>query len=40
LVDALTDGRWPRVVFWCGMAAIFGVLDWWDHRRRTQGGVA
>jgi len=40
LLDALTDGRWPRVLFWLAMAAIFGVLEWWGHRKQTHGGAA
>ncbi len=26
-IEALTDGRWPRVVFWLGMAAAFALLE-------------
>ena len=39
-VDALTDGRWPRVFFWLTMAAIFGFLEWWGHHRRPPHGGA
>lgn len=34
-IDALTDGRWPRIAFWLGMAAMFVLLDWWGQRRRA-----
>jgi hypothetical protein len=34
-IEALTDGRWPRTLFWLGMAAAFALLDWWGQRRRV-----
>lgn len=33
-IDALTDGRWPRIVFWLGMGALFALMDWWGRRSR------
>jgi hypothetical protein len=33
-LDALTDGRWPRIAFWLSMGAMFALLDWWGHRKR------
>ena len=38
-VEAVTDGRWPRVLFWVAMAIIFVLLEWWGHHRRTHGGA-
>lgn len=35
VVEALTDGRWLRVLFWVAMAAIFGALEWLGHRRHV-----
>jgi len=32
-LDALTDGRWPRIVFWLAMGVTFAALDWWGSRR-------
>lgn len=32
-LDALTDGRWPRIAFWFAMAAAFALLEWWGHRK-------
>jgi hypothetical protein len=34
-LEAITDGRWPRIVFWLGMAGAFARLDWWGQRRRA-----
>lgn len=35
-LDALTDGRWPRIVFWLAMGVTFATLDWWgSHRGRA-----
>lgn len=35
-LEAITDGRWPRVAFWLLMAGVFAWLDRWG-RRRTAG---
>ena len=32
-LDALTDGRWPRIAFWATMGVAFLTLDWWGHRK-------
>lgn len=32
-LDALTDGRWPRIAFWLAMGVGFALLDWWGQRR-------
>lgn len=32
-LDALMDGRWPRIVFWLAMGVAFAALDWWGSRR-------
>lgn len=32
--EALTDGRWPRIAFWLGMAGVTAILDWWSDRKR------
>lgn len=37
-LDALTDGRWPRIAFWLAMGVAFALLDWWGHRRRITRG--
>jgi hypothetical protein len=34
-LEAITDGRWPRVAFWLVMAAAFVLLDRWGRRHRT-----
>lgn len=34
-IDALTAGRWPRILFWLGMGALFALIDWWGGRTRT-----
>jgi hypothetical protein len=34
-LDALTSGRWLRIVFWLGMGVTFAVLDWWGSRRQN-----
>lgn len=34
-IEALSDGRWPRIAFWLGMAVLFAVLEWWGHRKRV-----
>lgn len=33
-LDALTSGRWLRIVFWVAMGMAFAALDWWGSRRR------
>lgn len=33
VVDALTSGRWLRIVFWLAMGVTFAALDWWGNRR-------
>ncbi len=33
-LDALTDGRWLRIVVWLALGAAFAALDWWGSRRR------
>jgi hypothetical protein len=33
-LDALTSGRWLRIVFWLAMGVAFAALDWWGSRRR------
>ena len=35
-IEAITDGRWPRILFWMAMAAAFALLDWWGQRRRPK----
>lgn len=35
-LDALTSGRWLRIVFWLGMGVAFAALDWWGSRRGDQ----
>ncbi len=36
-LDALTDGRWPRIAFWATMAVVFLVLDWrGQHKHPTR----
>jgi len=37
-LEAITDGRWPRIAFWLLMAALFVGLDSWGQRRRIRGG--
>jgi len=41
-LDALTDGRWPRIAFWLAMGVTFAALDLWGSRRsrsaRPSGG--
>jgi hypothetical protein len=32
-IEALTDGRWPQILFWLGTAAAFWLLDWWGQKR-------
>jgi head-tail adaptor len=32
-LDALNDGRWPRIVFWLAMGVGFALLDLWGSRR-------
>jgi hypothetical protein len=34
-LDALKDGRWPRIAFWLAMGAGFALLDGWGQRRRV-----
>lgn len=31
-IEAITDGRWPRIAFWLLMAAAFVLLDRWGLR--------
>ena len=35
VLDALSSGRWPRILFWLVIGAAFVLLDWWGHRSRT-----
>jgi hypothetical protein len=42
-IEAITDGRWPRIAFWLLMAAAFVLLDRWvvtspsrDHSIKTR----
>ena len=39
-LDALTSGRWLRIVFWLAMGVTFAALDWWGSRKggRVSGG--
>ena len=37
-LDALTSGRWLRIVFWLAMGVAFAALDWWGNRRRHDVG--
>ena len=32
-LDALSDGRWPRIVFCLALGVGFACLDWWGSRR-------
>jgi len=32
-LDALTSGRWLRIVFWLAIGVAFAALDWWGSRR-------
>jgi hypothetical protein len=35
-IEALADGRLPRILFWLGMAAAFALADWWGLRRTAR----
>jgi hypothetical protein len=35
VLDAFSDGRWPRIVFWLVMGTAFALLDWWGHRKHA-----
>jgi hypothetical protein len=37
-LDALTSGRWLRIVFWLAMGVAFAALDWWGSRRSDHVG--
>ena len=37
-LDALTDGRWPRIAFWLAMGTLFALLDRWGQRKRVTRG--
>lgn len=34
-LDALTDGRWPRIAFWATMGVVFLVLDRWGYHKHS-----